>query len=136
MAQRARPRDLYDIVNLFRRNDLRLYPEVIRQALAGEVRSQEHRKSRPPQTSSTRRLSPARGGLVQHALATSCPRCRPLQGFLDELPLLFGWLDGTARFEELPPVAGRRQRGGLVPTAHRCYLGCGCSARDRSVRRH
>ena len=29
MAQRARPRDLYDIVNLFRRNDLRLYPDVI-----------------------------------------------------------------------------------------------------------
>jgi len=26
MAQRARPRDLYDIINLFRRNDLRLYP--------------------------------------------------------------------------------------------------------------
>lgn len=34
MAQRARPRDLYDIINLFRRNDLRVYPEVIRQALA------------------------------------------------------------------------------------------------------
>jgi predicted nucleotidyltransferase component of viral defense system len=34
MAQRARPRDLYDIINLFRRNDLRLYPEVIHQALA------------------------------------------------------------------------------------------------------
>lgn len=34
MAQRARPLDLYDIINLFRRNDLRLYPEVISQALA------------------------------------------------------------------------------------------------------
>ena len=33
MAQRARPRDLYDIVNLFRRNDLRLYPDVIRATL-------------------------------------------------------------------------------------------------------
>ena len=33
MAQRSRPRDLYDIVNLFRRNDLRMYPEAIRSAL-------------------------------------------------------------------------------------------------------
>ncbi len=33
MAQRGRPRDLYDIVDLFRRNDLRLYPEVILAAL-------------------------------------------------------------------------------------------------------
>lgn len=33
MAQRGRPRDLYDIVNLFRRNDLRLYPDQIRAAL-------------------------------------------------------------------------------------------------------
>ena len=33
MAQRGRPRDLYDIVNLFRRNDLRMYPDAIRSAL-------------------------------------------------------------------------------------------------------
>ena len=32
MAQRGRPRDLYDIVNLFRRNDLRLYPDEIENA--------------------------------------------------------------------------------------------------------
>ena len=33
MAQRGRPRDLYDIVNLFRRNDLRMFPEAIHSAL-------------------------------------------------------------------------------------------------------
>lgn len=33
MAQRGRPRDLYDIVNLFRRNDLRMFPDAIRSAL-------------------------------------------------------------------------------------------------------
>jgi predicted nucleotidyltransferase component of viral defense system len=33
MAQRGRPRGLYDIINLFRRHDLRMYPEAIRLAL-------------------------------------------------------------------------------------------------------
>ncbi len=33
MAQRGRPRDLYDVINLFRRNDLRLYPNQIHSAL-------------------------------------------------------------------------------------------------------
>ncbi len=45
MVQRARPRDLYDIVNLFRRNDLRLYPELIRQVLQEKMRGQEHRRA-------------------------------------------------------------------------------------------
>lgn len=33
MGQRGRPRDLYDIVNLFRRNDLRLHASLIQKVL-------------------------------------------------------------------------------------------------------
>jgi predicted nucleotidyltransferase component of viral defense system len=103
MAQRARPRDLYDIINLFRRNDLRLYPEVIRQALAEKCAA----KSIDVPNAADFRGSPliaALGSDWDQMLAHQLPALPPLQDFLDELPLLFGWLDGTAEFEDLPPL--------------------------------
>jgi predicted nucleotidyltransferase component of viral defense system len=39
MGERARPRDLYDIIYLFRRPDFRRYPEVIRAVLAEKCES-------------------------------------------------------------------------------------------------
>ena len=54
MGERSRPRDLYDIVNLYRRSDLRSQPQLIRTA---------HRRNnyagRPPRTN--------QGGVVQYA---------------------------------------------------------------------
>ena len=37
-------------------------------------------------------------------LSHQLPVLPPLQGFLDELPLLFGWLEGTVEFEQLPAL--------------------------------
>ena len=106
MAQRARPRDLYDIVNLFRRNDLRLYPEVIRQALHEKCAAKEHRRPDRRRLRSARRSSPPSRSDWGQMLAHQLPPCRRCRGFLDELPLLFDWLEGTAEFEELPPLPG------------------------------
>ena len=103
MAQRGRPRDLYDIINLFRRNDLRLYPELIRQAL----REKCDAKGIPTPTAADFVGSPliiALEGDWAQMLGHQLPALPPLQAFLDELPLLFGWLDGTAEFEDLPPL--------------------------------
>ena len=86
MAQRARPRDLYDIVNLFRRNDLRLYPEVIRLTLEREMRRQEHRR---PDRRGLHRLAAARRRwrpTGPTCSATSCPHCRR-SGVPRELPV-------------------------------------------------
>jgi predicted nucleotidyltransferase component of viral defense system/DNA-directed RNA polymerase subunit RPC12/RpoP len=103
MAQRARPRDLYDIINLFRRNDLRLYREVIRQALAEKCAA----KSIGVPAAADFDGSPLIAALESdwgQMLAHQLPALPPLQSFLDELPLLFGWLEGTADFEDLPPL--------------------------------
>jgi predicted nucleotidyltransferase component of viral defense system len=103
MAERARPRDLYDIINLFRRNDLRLYPEVIHQALAEKCAA----KSIAVPTATDFDGSPLIAALEtdwSQMLARQLPALPPLQSFLDELPLLFGWLEGTAEFEELPSL--------------------------------
>jgi predicted nucleotidyltransferase component of viral defense system len=103
MAQRARPRDLYDIVNLFRRNDLRLYPKVILAALEEKCTA----KGIPVPTADTFTDSPLTEALEADwglMLAHQLPALPPLQDFLDEIPHLFGWLHGEVEFEELPPL--------------------------------
>jgi predicted nucleotidyltransferase component of viral defense system/DNA-directed RNA polymerase subunit RPC12/RpoP len=105
MAQRARPRDLYDIINLFRRNDLRLYPDLIRQALQEKCAA----KGIPAPTAADFADSPlitALEGDWAQMLGHQLPALPPLQAFLDELPVLFGWLEGTAELEDLPPLPG------------------------------
>lgn len=103
MAQRGRPRDLYDIVNLFRRNDLRLYPEQIRSALAEKCAV----KNIAVPTASDFIDSPLLAELESewaNMLGHQLPALPPLAPFLQELPTLFGWLEGTIVFEELPPT--------------------------------
>ncbi len=102
MAQRGRPRDLYDIVNLFRRQDLRLYPKSINAALvekcavkgiavptADDIMTAERRNE----------LAADWTNMLSHQL----PALPPLEPFLEELPTLFGWLDGTIVFAEPSP---------------------------------
>lgn len=106
LGQRARPRDLYDVVNLYRRNDLRLYPEVIRQALEEKCRV----KNVPVPNAAQFADEELRATLEAdwaNMLAHQLPALPPVQGFLDELPELFGWLEGTVAFAELPAVPVR-----------------------------
>lgn len=104
MGQRARPRDLYDIVNLFRRNDLRVYPDVIKHVLAEKCTA---KGISVPTAADFQPGSPLMAELEADwsvMLAHQLPALPPLEGFVDELPVLFGWLDGTVEFEALPPV--------------------------------
>jgi predicted nucleotidyltransferase component of viral defense system len=103
MGQRGRPRDLYDIVNLFRRNDLRLYPDQIRAALREKCEAKEV----PVPCAADFKL----GSLVEelaadweNMLGHQLPALPPLQDFLDTLPVLFGWLEGTVTMKALPPI--------------------------------
>lgn len=108
LGQRARPRDLYDVVNLFRRNDLRLYPKVIREVLAEKCRA----KDVTPPTREQFADATLRATLEadwENMLAHQLPVLPPAQGFLDELPQLFGWLAGEIAFEPLPPIPAGRQ---------------------------
>jgi predicted nucleotidyltransferase component of viral defense system len=103
MGQRGRPRDLYDIVNLFRRNDLRLYPKLIHEVLLEKCAA----KSVPVPTAVDFVDSPLLAELEadwENMLAHQLPALPPLQEFLEELPNLFGWLDGTVTFEPLPAI--------------------------------
>jgi len=101
MAQRGRPRDLYDIVNLFRRNDLRMYPDAIRSALEEKCAF----KNIGVPTAGDFTDSPLLVELESewaNMLGHQLPALPPLAPFLEELPLLFAWLEGSV--EEM--VAG------------------------------
>jgi predicted nucleotidyltransferase component of viral defense system len=103
MAQRGRPRDLYDVINLFRRNDLRLYPNQIHAALADKCAV----KNIVIPTADTIMTDQRRSELETdwlHMLGHQLPVLPPLGPFLEELPLLFRWLDGSVVFDELPPA--------------------------------
>jgi predicted nucleotidyltransferase component of viral defense system len=103
LGQRARPRDLYDVINLFRRNDLRLYPKLIADALIEKCRA----KNVVVPTSEQFADATLRATLEADwasMLAHQLPVLPPAQAFLDELPELFGWLAGDVTFKALPPV--------------------------------
>jgi predicted nucleotidyltransferase component of viral defense system/DNA-directed RNA polymerase subunit RPC12/RpoP len=117
MAQRARPRDLYDIINLFRRNDLRLYPNAVRQVLAEKCAAKSIAVPTAADFDGTPLIAALESDWDQ-MLAHQLPALPSLQGFLEELPLLFGWLEGSVEFEELAalPVSAGEEHWSPPPT--------------------
>jgi predicted nucleotidyltransferase component of viral defense system len=88
MGERGLPRDLYDIVNLFRRHDLKLYPAEVRDALADKCEA----KGVPIPTFETLADARHRAELESewaNMLAHQLPALPPIEQFLEELPRLF-----------------------------------------------
>lgn len=98
MAQRGRPRDLYDIVNQFRRNDLRMYPEAIRSALEQKCAAKAVLVPTAAHFEDPPLLAELRSEWA-NMLGHQLPALPPLAPFLEELPVLFAWLEGEV--EEL-----------------------------------
>jgi len=102
MGQRGRPRDLYDIVNLFRRHDLRLHGDLVRSVLVEKCQA----KGIPVPTAGTVGAGPHIEELESewaNMLGHQLPALPPLASFLAEIPALFSWLDGT--LDVVPPAA-------------------------------
>jgi hypothetical protein len=126
MEQRGRPRDLYDIVNLFRRRDLRHHPELIREVLLEKCRVKE--VSFP--TFESLRASPHRVELESewaNMLAHQLPALPPFDQFWDELPSLFAWLELRVKPEpDLAPLSrDPEEEPGWTPPATAWTWGTG-----------
>lgn len=93
MAQRGRPRDLYDIINLFRRDDLRMYPDAIRSALAEKCAVKSITVPKAADFVGSVLIAELESEW-RNMLGHQLPALPPLAPFLDALPLLFAWLDG------------------------------------------
>lgn len=104
MGQRGRPRDLYDIINLFRRNDLRLHGTLVRDVLVEKCRI----KSVDVPTADSVASAPHRAELDAewaNMLGHQLPALPPLEQFVEELPDLFAWLHGEKEFPPLEAIA-------------------------------
>lgn len=104
MGERGRPRDLYDVINLFRRSDLRGEPADIHNLLVQKC----HAKGVPVPTLAAIESSATRTELESewaNMLAHQLPALPPLDDFWEELPRLFAWLEGALVEAELPTVA-------------------------------
>ena len=117
LAERCRPRDLYDVVHMHRHPDLIGMSQAVSTVLA---RKCSHAEIDVP-TIDTIRTSPFREeiegeweNMLGHQLPQPLP---PFADFWSTLDDVFGWLAGTLRIVELPELrsanwtpAGRRPR--------------------------
>jgi predicted nucleotidyltransferase component of viral defense system len=94
MGERGRPRDLYDIVNLYWRGDLRPHGPLIREALAEKCRT----KGVPVPTLAALDGAATRANLEtewENMLGHQLPALPPFESFWGEMAGLFAWLEGT-----------------------------------------
>lgn len=101
LGERCRARDLYDVVNLYRRRDLHLYPDVIAVALAEKCAS----KGIAVPTFHSIDSSPARvelesewANMLEHQL----PALPPFEHYWQEIDNVFAWLESRFVLEPLP----------------------------------
>lgn len=89
LGERTRPRDLYDVINLYRHGDSRPSPAVLRDVL---IQKCNYKGIALPSVST---LLPHRGELEsmwEHMLAHQLPVLPPVADFWDALPEVFAWI--------------------------------------------
>lgn len=92
LAERQRPRDLYDVVHLYRRQDLQPNRAVVRSTLARKCEF----KGIPVPTYASLTDRPERTAIEvewEQMLAHQLPTCPPFAEFWQELPAVFDWLN-------------------------------------------
>jgi len=98
MGERGRPRDLYDIVLLFRHRDLQYEPKLIKSVLEKKC---ELKGVSMPTLESIRNAS-TKGELIsewENMLGYQLQALPPFEQFWDELPNIFNWLEGKYIFK-------------------------------------
>jgi hypothetical protein len=93
LAERTRPRDLYDVINLFRNAEARPHPSVMLDVLRQKC---EFKGINVPVLADLEQHRAELQNLWQNMLAHQLPTLPPYESFWDELPAFFAWLAGGA----------------------------------------
>ena len=125
LGERSRSRDLYDVVNLYRRRDLHIYPAVIAAALSDKCAS----KGIPVPTFGAIADSPAHAEFAaewRNMLEHQLPALPPFDHYWQELSNVFAWLEDQQVLAPLPafPVSSDVDAS-LAPTGNHLVVGCG-----------
>lgn len=92
LAERTRPRDLYDVINLYRNEDARPSPAVLRDVLGQKC---EFKGIAVPQPGDLDAHRHDLAGSWANMLAHQLPDLPPVDSFWDVLPEFFAWLSGA-----------------------------------------
>lgn len=92
LAERTRPRDLYDVINLYRNVEARPSPAVLLDVLRQKC---EFKGIRVPQLAELEAHRPELEGAWENMLAHQLPELPPVASFWDALPEFFEWLVGA-----------------------------------------
>jgi predicted nucleotidyltransferase component of viral defense system len=108
LKERARPRDLYDVINFFRRPESRDIADQVRTAL---VRKCNHKSISFPQLGDLESQKEACSSGWRDQLAHQLHMLPPFDSFWDELPAFFLWLEhpeqiaAAAALQAIPAAA-------------------------------
>lgn len=108
LAERQRPRDLYDVVHLYRRQDLKPDRAVVRRTLSRKCEF----KGIPVPTYASLTDRPERAAIEvewEQMLAHQLPTCPPFNEFWQELPAVFDWLNTDVTVPTLPAIQFGRE---------------------------
>ena len=100
MGERCRPRDLYDVVNLYRRTEFRQHADIVLDVLKQKCES----KGVNIPSAEDIRNSPMFGELRsewENMLAHQLRALPEFDHFWSDIPHLFAWLNGAETYEEL-----------------------------------
>lgn len=118
LGERTRPRDLYDVVNLYRHDDSRPSASVLRDVLEQKC---NYKGIGLPSIAS---LEPHRADLEvmwENMLAHQLPTLPPVDDFWAELPEIFAWLTGEPEKPQCEPIKPEPSeitvRSRVLPTA-------------------
>jgi predicted nucleotidyltransferase component of viral defense system len=103
LAERMRPRDLYDVIHLYRHEDTTCDRSLVVRTLKEKCDF----KGIPVPTAEALRVRPERAELEaewHNMLAHQLPRLPPLAQFFDELPRVFSWLFEAVSRPVMAPV--------------------------------
>lgn len=109
MGERGRPRDLYDIVLLFRKRALQTAPNNIKRVLEEKCKS----KNIPYPTLDSVQTAQSKAELIsewKNMLAHQLQALPHFEDFWNELPHIFNWLEGAAEPAELTSIGVEREK--------------------------
>lgn len=109
LAERTRPRDLYDVINLFRNGDARPAAAVLLDVLRQKC---EFKGIGVPVLADLEQHRDELAGQWENMLAHQLPTLPPYESFWNELQPFFDWLTGI--FEPANPVAYAASAGEVV----------------------
>lgn len=93
LGERTRPRDLYDVINLFRNTEARPSASVLLDVLRQKC---EFKGINVPRLGDLDQHRPDLEGAWQHMLGHQLPALPPVESFWGVLPSFFEWLEGGA----------------------------------------